>query len=580
MEVQLHINGITYTAAKGETLLAVLNRHGIHVPTLCSMKGLSPSGACRMCVVELEGSDQLVPSCSFHVNQEIRIRTHSTRVLRARKTNVELLLASHPDDCLYCERNGSCELQGLAEELNIRERRIPGKKRQHQVDRSGPAIVRDNSKCILCGRCVRVCEEVMNTATFDFSRRGNRMQIATAMDRPLNFTNCTSCGQCVIACPTGALTEQVQWQRLHALIQSPDVYLAAMISPSSLASVGELLGRRAGSDQGRLIREILHRSGFDLVVDTSAGAELMMMEQSEVFLSRLREAGEWPLITSSCPAWVRYAEMYHQDLLPLLSPLKSPGQVMAGWIRNYCSEHVSGDRKVVCVEFTGCTAAKAEAVRPELAPGSARGLDLVLTTRELGRFIRLSGLDLDQLEKDLSGSHRLPGGEVEIMDPGGDGMLTAAAGGELEGTLRCIHHRWTGEEMLPFRPHRHKNHRSVMEWSLQMGGEDYKVASVSGLSNAAAYLAELKEGNRKAHMVEIMACPGGCINGGGQPVPGRDDCMKQRSRMVQEMAKSPGSGGAHNHPGIQKFYDDAAEQPGTDRSRSLFHTVFHPEGSR
>jgi len=572
MEISLQINGQMCRAEKDETLLSVLNRYGIGVPTLCSMEGLSPSGACRMCVVELEGSDQLVPSCSYLLDREISILTHSPRVLRARKTNVELLLSNHPDDCLYCERNGSCELQDLAESLNIRERRIPGKKRQASMDHSSPAVVRDPAKCILCGRCVRVCEEVMDTSTFDFSGRGNRLHIATALDRPLNFTNCTSCGQCVVSCPTGALTEQLQWQRLHALIRSGEVFLAAQISTSALVAAGELLGRKSASGQGRLIREALYRCGFDLVTDSSLGADLMMVEQAAVFVSRLESGGEWPLITSSCPAWYNYAGMYHRELLPLLSPLKSPGQIMAGWLRNRWDSGLSVDgKKLVCVHFTGCTAAKAEAVRSGSAPKESGGTDLVLTTRELARFIRLSGLDLDLLEKELNSDRFVPeGGEVPDLACR-DGALTAVAGGEAESSMRCIHHRLTGKDLGPPRQFRSKMHRSVMEATVHVGNHEFTMAAVSGLANANAFLHELAEGKRKAHFVEVMACPGGCINGGGQPVNACAEHKKSRAKAAQDLARNRGMGGAHDHPEIRKFYAEMQARPGGSLSRTLFY---------
>jgi NADH dehydrogenase/NADH:ubiquinone oxidoreductase subunit G len=269
MGIRLEVNGRSMEAEKGETILSALNRHGIHVPTICSMKGLSPSGACRMCVVEVEGRENLVPSCSFSVEESMKIRTHSPRVLRARKTNVELLLSNHPDDCLYCERNGSCELQTFSEEMNIRERRIPGNRKTRETDHSSPAMVREPSKCILCGRCVRVCEEVMHTSTLDFAHRGSELRISTMLDVSLNDSNCTSCGQCLMSCPTGALTEKVDFPALEPHLHDPGKLVVAQYSPAVAVSVGELLGFKPGTDLSGTIHAVLRRIGFDFVFESS-----------------------------------------------------------------------------------------------------------------------------------------------------------------------------------------------------------------------------------------------------------------------------------------------------------------------
>ncbi len=286
MAIILEVNGRQIEAEKGETILSALNRNGLHVPTICSMKDLSPTGACRMCVVEVEGRENLVPSCSFPIDGPLKISTHSPRVLKARKTNVELLLSNHPDDCLYCERNGSCELQSLAEDLNIRERRIPGKKSSYKIDRSSPAIIRDPAKCILCGRCVRICEELMATSALDFSHRGNELRISTTLGKPLNFSNCTACGQCLIACPTGALIEHIQFPELDPHLNAPGKLVIAQYSPAVAVSVAEMLGFKAGTDMSGIIHTVLIRYGFDHVLETSLGADVMIMEQAAIFLER------------------------------------------------------------------------------------------------------------------------------------------------------------------------------------------------------------------------------------------------------------------------------------------------------
>ena len=364
MGIRLEVNGRAIDAVKGETVLTALNRNGMQVPTICSMKDLSPSGACRMCVVEVNGRENLVPACSFPIEEPMTIMTHSPRVLRARKTNVELLLSNHPDDCLYCERNGSCELQSLSEDLNIRERRIPGKKSPHKIDKSSPAIVRDPAKCILCGRCVRVCEEIMSTSCLDFAHRGNELRISTTLSKPLNFSNCTSCGQCLIFCPTGALIEHVQFPELEAFIHDPEKIVVAQFTPAVAVSAAEQLGYKPGTDMSGIITAVLRRYGFDHVLETSFGAELMMMEQVEIFNERGEEENGWPLMTSSCPAWVQYVEQSYPELMPKLSPLKSPQQILGALIKQWYPKQAGNeDKDIVSVLITSCTAAKSEAHR-------------------------------------------------------------------------------------------------------------------------------------------------------------------------------------------------------------------------
>ena len=567
MGVRLEVNGRSIEAEKGETILSALNRHGMHVPTICSMKDLSPSGACRMCVVEVEGSENLVPSCSFPIEGPMKIMTHSPRVLRARKTNVELLLSNHPDDCLYCERNGSCELQSLSEDLNIRERRIPGKRSPHKIDKSSPAIIRDPSKCILCGRCVRICEEIMATSSLDFAHRGNELKISTTLAKPLNYSNCTSCGQCLVACPTGALIEHVQFPELEEHIHAPGKLVVAQYSPAVAVSVAELLGYKPGTDLSGIINAVLRRYGFDKVFETSFGADLMIMEQARIYQDRKRDGQDLPLITSSCPAWIHYAEQYYPELLYLLSPLKSPQQIAGALIREWFPKAEKEEGKeIVSVVISSCTAAKTEARRVEMTRTGIPTIDLVLTTRELARMIKLSGLDLELLEPELP--------DAPFYSTGSAGKLCSVAGGEAEATVRTIYAQITGTEIPASKLHRFRINKSYREMVVKAGKTEIRMGTVSGLANVVAVIEELLSGKRKLDILEVMACPDGCINGGGQPIPAEEKLIRSRSKAVYDMDNGSKNHTAHGDPLVQEIYRDLLKEAGGKLSQDLFYTTY------
>ncbi len=567
MGIKLEVNGRLIEADKGETILSALNRNGLYVPTICSIKGLSPTGACRMCVVEVEGRENLVPSCSFPVEQSLKITTHSPRVLKARKTNVELLLSNHPDDCLYCERNGSCELQSLAEDLNIRERRIPGKKSPYKIDRSSPAIIRDPAKCILCGRCVRICEELMATSALDFAYRGNELHISTTLGKPLNFSNCTACGQCLVSCPTGALIEHVQFHELDSHLHAPGKLVIAQYTPAVAVSVAEMLGFKAGTDMSGIIHTALLRYGFDHVIETSLGADVMIMEQAAIYQQWKREGSALPLITSSCPAWVQYVEQYYPELIPALSPLKSPQQITGSLIKNWLPGIIQSEKKeIVSVVISSCTAAKNEARRVEMTRSGIAVIDYVITTRELARLIRLSGLDLNHLEEMVP--------DMLFPASGSAGNLTGVAGGEVEATSRTLFWQMAGEDILPSKLHRFRINKAYREMTVKAGKREIRIASVSGLSHAVELIKEIKAGKKSIDLLEVMACPGGCTNGGGQPFPVNEGIIRTRTKAVYDMDNGATIQEAHRNPAVQKIYDELLGEPGSEVSREMLHTTF------
>lgn len=551
MELYIKVNGTDVPAEKGETLLSVLNRAGLQVPTLCSMKGLSPSGACRLCVVEVEGIDKLVPSCSYFIEGPLSVTTHSPRVMRARKTNVELLLSNHPDDCLYCDRNGSCELQNLAEDLNVRDRKLPGTKRKLPADKSGPAIVRDPSKCILCGRCVRVCEEIMHTSTYDFAYRGNELRISTTLGKPIQFSNCTSCGQCVISCPTGALTEKGVLNQLLDQLDDPGKKVVVQFTPAAAASVSSMLDIKPGRELPDLFRALLYRCGFDEVFETTTGTILMVMELARLMEQRNPGEEAMPLITSSCPAWVRYLEQTHPELTDTLAPLRSPHQIMGRLIREYTRpEDQKNGKELVSVLVTSCTAAKTEAANKIHQWQDKPVIDLVLSAREMMKLVGMLGIDVRTLEPEISRTPFLPEGAA--------GRLSALSGGEAEAMMRLLFRMKTGKFLNVRKFHRFRMHLPYREMTLDWERSELRVGAVSGLSHAAGLLKKLKEGTKRLDFLEVMACPQGCMNGGGQPIAVREKVLDLWSRGLQEMEGGSRSARPFPYDRLSEFYQQLA----------------------
>lgn len=565
--IKIEVNSRILEAERGETILSALRNNGIHVPTLCSMKDLSPTGACRMCVVELEGAESLVPACSFKVEEDMKINTHSPRVLRARKTNVELLLSNHPDDCLYCGRNLNCELQSLSLDMNVRERRIPGIRTVQKVDKSSLAIVRDPSKCILCGRCVRVCEEIMDTSTIDFAFRGNDLKISTALANPINFSNCTSCGQCLVVCPTGALTENVQNIEIEAALHDKEKIVAVQYSDASLISLAELLGLKPGNDLYGVVSAALKICGFDFVFETAYGADIMLLEQALIVYDRIESEDNLPLITSSCPAWINYVEQFYPELIPLLSPLRSPHQILGSLIKTWFVESQEIDAKnIFSVVVSPCTAAKEEMHRPELAGNDGPVIDAVMTTRELARLIRLNGIDFDQLEAKEADS--------PFRASSSAGKLCCVAGGEMEGIARTLYNFKNQKDMSGVRLSNLRIAKSLKEISIKPEKKEIAIAAVSGLKKVSQLLNDVRSGHSKYHLIEVMACPDGCVNGGGQAIQADENFVRSRIKTIYEEDNQAEIRMAHLSSSLSEFYKDYLDKTGSTKGKELFFTSY------
>ncbi len=566
--ITIEVNGNKVQAEDGVMLLEVLKGAGIHIPTLCHLPGLFPSGACRMCVVEVEGQRGLVPSCAFPVYDGMKVKTHSPRVLRARKTIVELLLSSHPDDCLYCVRNGNCELQKLAEELGVRERRYIGAKKEHKIDSSSPSIVRDPAKCILCGRCVRVCEEIQGVAAIDFASRGAKAHISTAFEEGLNVSSCINCGQCIMVCPTGALREQSAIKKVTDALNHPDRFVVVQHAPAVSVSLGEELGLKPGSDVDGLMVAALRSLGFDAVFDTSFSADLTIMEEASELAERISSGGTLPMLTSCCPGWIKFVEQFYPEFIDNLSTCKSPQQMLGAVIKSFYAERCGINReRIYSVSIMPCSAKKFEAQRPEMMNEEVQDVDAVLTTRALARMIRRSGLDITKLSPDRADT---PFGVRSTA-----GKLFGASGGVMEAAIRTAHYLLTGEELKHLEVKPVRGLEGVKSAHLKINGKQIGVAVAHGLGNARKLLDEIKEGSRDdIHFVEIMACPGGCVGGGGQP-QGRDiEAVKRRMKALYEIDRKEELRVSHKNPDVQRIYDEFLGKPLSEKSHRYLHTHY------
>ncbi|MEE4301411.1 MAG: NADH-dependent [FeFe] hydrogenase, group A6 [Pseudomonadales bacterium] len=565
--IAIEVNNRQVEARDGEMLLDVLRREGVHVPTLCHVPGLTPTGACRMCVVEVEGQRNLVPSCAFPVYEGMSVQTHSPRAIRARKTIVELLLADHPDDCLYCVRSGTCQLQSMAMELGVRDRRYSGDRSIKHVDLSSEAILRDPDKCILCGKCVRVCEEVQTVGAIDFINRGSQATVGTAFDQGLNVSSCVYCGQCVTACPTGALREQSSLKEVQEALSDPEMFVVVQHAPSISVTLAEAFGTKAGTDACGVMTSALRRLGFDRVFDTSFAADLTIMEEASELVERIQNGGPLPMMTSCSPGWIKFVEQFYPEFIPNLSTCKSPQQMMGAIIKSYFAEKEGIDpEKIFSVSIMPCTAKKFEANRPEMGRNGVADIDAVLTTRELARMIKMRGLALDQLTPEDADN---PLGERSSA-----GKLFGATGGVMEAAARTAYHMVTGRDLPELKIKPLRGSKGVKEARLDMDGVEVGVAVANGLGNARTILEALKAGRDDLHFIEIMTCPNGCIGGGGQLIGTDIDAVKARMQALYRIDRDEPVRQSHENESVKTLYREYLGRPLGKKSHELLHTHY------
>jgi iron-only hydrogenase group A len=578
--VNVTINGIPVSVPKDYTVLLAAKEAGIDIPTLCYLKDINEIAACRVCVVEADVNGvpmrNLPASCVLQVQEGMNVRTNTAKVRKAVKSNVELILANHNRECLVCKRNGSCELQKLCEELGITEVPYDGEMRKHVYDDLSYSIVRDSSKCILCGRCISVCKDVQGIGVLDFTNRGFHTEVAPAFDYSMNDVNCTFCGQCIVACPVAALKEKSYIDQVWDAIDDPDKIVVVQTAPAVRASLGEEFGYPVGTPVTGKMVAALKRIGFDKVFDTNFSADLTILEEGTELLHRVTTGGTLPMITSCSPGWIRFCEINYPDFLDNLSTCKSPQQMFGAIVKTYYAEKFGIDpKKIVSVSVMPCTSKKTEANRPEMEVDGLRDVDISLTTRELGDMIKQARINFKALPDEEPDSI--------LGEYTGAGVIFGATGGVMEAALRTVADILTGKDLQDIEYQVCRGIEGVKEASLTLpiGGKDteIKIAIAHGTANAAKVLDAIRAGEKEYHFIEIMACPGGCVHGGGQshvcakarldvnPKINRANALYSEDER-QELRKS------HQNPEVQKLYADFLKEPNGHLSHKLLHTHY------
>ena len=572
--VNIKINGMPLSVPKDSTVLEAARYAGIDIPTLCYLKDINEIGACRMCVVEVKGARSLVASCVYPVNEGMEVLTNTPKVRESRRMTLEMLLSVHNRSCLSCKRSGTCELQKLCTDLGVENAaEYDGAVPKAEVDESTLHLVRDNSKCILCRRCVAACHDQF-VSVIGTNDRGFDTHIGCSFERPLSDVTCVSCGQCIVACPTGALTERDQCQEVLDALNDPEKYVVVQTAPSIRATLGECFGMPVGTNvKGKMVAA-LRRLGFDKVFDADFGADLTIMEESNEFIERVNNGGVLPLITSCSPGWVKFCEHYYPDLLPNVSSCKSPQQMTGAVIKTWFAEKNNIDPKnIVVVSIMPCTAKKFEVQRDDqdaAGPG-IEDVDIALTTRELARLINLAQINFA----------RLPD---EDFDPvlgvsTGAAAIFGATGGVMEAALRTAADVLEGKSVESIEYQEIRGTEGIKEAVYKIAGMDVKVAVVSGLTNANEVLSKVRKGEADYQFIEIMCCPGGCVNGGGQPIQPASvrnftDLKADRAKALYEEDRNLPLRKSHESPAIKQIYAEYFEKPGSHKAHEVLHTTY------
>ena len=571
--INIKINNIPLSVEKGTTILEAAAQIGINIPTLCFLKDINEIGACRMCVAEVKGARSLVASCVYPIEREgTEIFTNTKKVQDSRRTTLELILSNHERKCLSCPRSGSCELQKMCNEFGVDDEcRYDGDNPKVKYDDSTPHLIRNNSKCVLCRRCVAACNEQF-VGVIGANNRGFDTEIGCYFNADLNSTSCVSCGQCTAVCPTGALVEKDQTQLVFDAIDDPDKFVVVQTAPAIRATLGECFDMPIGTNvKGKMVTA-LKMLGFDKVFDTDFGADLTIMEEANEFIERFKNGGTLPMITSCSPGWVKFCEYYYPELLPNLSSCKSPQQMTGAMIKTYYAQKENIDpANIVVVSIMPCTAKKFEVDRDDQNAAGVPDVDIALTTRELARMIKAQQIQFTKLpDSDF---------DPALGITTGAGAIFGATGGVMEAALRTAADTLTGQSLEEIDYKEVRGTEGIKEATYNVAGIDVKVAVASGLRNAAAVLDKVKSGEADYQFIEIMCCPGGCVNGGGQPIQPASvrnftDLKAERAKALYEEDLNLPLRKSHDSPIIKQVYEEFLEKPGSHKAHEILHTTY------
>lgn len=572
-KITIHINNKDYEVDSDQTIMQAADKLGFHIPRLCYHPKLSIEGACRVCIVEVEGARNYVASCAFPVSDGMKIHTNTQNLRKARRDIIELILDNHPLDCHTCERDGNCELQRLAASMGIRNRHFEGEKKHYEKDLSSDAVIRDPDKCILCGRCVRMCSEIQQVHNLTQAHRGFNTVVMPAYNMPMGDSVCTACGQCINVCPTAAFLEKNYTQELFEKLNDPDLIKVAQFAPSVRAAIGEAFGLQPGRNMEGELVAALRKLGFDYVFDTQFAADLTIMEEGSEFLERFQNGGMLPMITSCSSAWMKCMEQFYPDLIENISTCKSPMSMQSAMTKSYFAKKIGADpKKILSVAVMCCTAKKYEAARPELEVDGMRSTDIVVTTREAAWMIKSAGIDLLGIEPEE------PDHPLGVSS--GAGAIFGATGGVMEAAIRTAYELYTGETLVDIEVEAIRGLKGIKEGKIDMDGKEIRVAVAHGLGNACKLLDEVRRDPDKYHFIEIMGCPGGCVGGGGQPyaqvntIPLDDEALKKRAAALYDLDRGKTIRRSHDNPDVQKLYKEFLQSPLSPISHKYLHTHY------
>lgn len=569
--VNVTIDGIKTAVPAGSTVLEAARSLGIDIPTLCFLKDINEVGACRMCVVEVERARSLQAACVLPVSEGMVVKTNSPQVREARKEILELILSRHNRECTTCPRNLSCELQKLCDEMNIKEVPFEPYEMKHKMDDLSPAIVRDSSKCILCGRCVSVCKKVQGVGAIDFSKRGIRTMVTPAFDQSLNDTVCINCGQCIKVCPVGALSEKDDTEKVWEALSNPELHVVVETAPAVRVGLGEEFGMDRGTPVTGKMVAALRRLGFDKVFDTDFAADLTIMEEGTELLNRIKNGGKLPLITSCSPGWIKFCEQFFPEFLDNLSTCKSPQQMFGAVAKSYYAKKVGIDpSKIFVVSVMPCTAKKFECKRPELSNNGIADVDVVLTTRELAKMIRQARINFAKIDDEKFDSI--------LGESTGAGVIFGVTGGVMEAALRTVAEIITGKELESIEYNDVRGLEGIKEAEVKIGDLNIRLAVAHGTGNAKALLEKVKSGEAQYDFIEVMGCPGGCINGGGQPIlTDKNDIAEskvKRTDSIYNIDRKMPLRKSHLNPEVKALYSEYLGEPNSHKAHELLHTHY------